>query len=42
MPDVGLWDARARLEPPQLHEGFDDLFEVELLDTGFEVRERLA
>lgn len=42
VPDVGLWDARARLEPPQHDEGFDRLFEVELLDTGFEVREREA
>ena len=39
VPDVAIFAVRKRLEPPSLEEGFDELFEVKLLedDRRFEV-----
>jgi predicted kinase len=44
VPDVAILAVRKRLEPPSREEGFDDLFDVRLLEDerGFEVIPRVG
>ena len=35
---IGLRATNKKLQPPTMQEGFDELFEVQLIDRGFEVR----
>ena len=43
VPPAAVWSAFKRLEPPQLDEGFDRLYDVTLVSpAGFAVQERLG